>query len=356
MDVRKTLVSQAKRYEELNHLLARPETIADRSLFQLYGREHAELEALVQDYHALLALDQQMREAQEIGKDSDLALQELAFEEIAHLTGQKEELLQRIKVALLPKDPMSPKNAIVTIQPGTEGDESARFAQTLWQMYSRYAAGRGWRMEALTSLQDFNQTIGVIKGKGAYGRLKYEQGTHGLQHARVQSSNSGFLSTAKVTILPEIDEEIEIKDTDVLGYAARVPGPAGERAHCHIGITHVPTGITVGYRANESPSRKQQIALCVLKARLWEQKEAERPEKLGAACPSLVQMEKRHALLRTYDEGCDEVIDHRIGSLHLPLANVLGGELDVVIDQIIAIDQAGQCQQFFEILPITPRP
>jgi peptide chain release factor 1 len=334
MDIRKTLANQAKRYEELNRLLARPETVADLSRLQRYVREHAELEEMVHDYHALLAIDQHITEAQKISEDSDLALRDLASEEIAYLKGQREDLMNRIKVALLPKDPLSAKNAVMTIQPETENNKTIVFVNALWNMYNRYALAQGWTIERLTSLEDFNHVTCVVRGKGAYGRMHYEEGLHAFRHAPSRPSDRSPLSTAKVTVLPEIDEEIEINPTDVLVNTYRVPGPAEEHAQTHIGILHVPTGLTVGYRANEAPRRKHQLALCVLKARLWEREEACRPERLSTLSHFPVQIDKRNALIRIYDEERDDVTDHRIGSLHLSLANVLGGELDTVIDQI----------------------
>jgi peptide chain release factor 1 len=353
MDIRKTLANRAKRYEELNRLLAQPETIADLSLLQRYGREQAELEEMVQNDHTLLAIDQQIAEAQEISESSDLALRDVASEEIERLKGQKEDLMNHVKVALLPKDSMSPKNAILTIQPETDGDQTVRFANALWHMYSRYAHGQGWITEKLTSLEDFHQVTFVVRGKGVYGRMKYEAGIHAFRHTPARPADRSPLSTAKVTVLPELDEEVEIKATDVMMNTSRVPGPAGEGARCHVDISHMPTGLTVWYRANESPKRKHQLALCVLKVRIWEREEARRREKLSTSPRSPVQTEKHQAPIRIYDEGRDKVTDHRIGSPHLSLARVLNGELDAVLDQIRAIDQANQLQQLFEILPTT---
>jgi peptide chain release factor 1 len=346
MDIRNALASQVKRYEELNRELAQPETGANRSLLQRYGREHAELEALVQYSHALLAIEAQLAELQEIREDRDPVLQELASEEIERLNEQREEVLHHVKVALLPKDPLSPKNAVVTIQPETESDKTAPLA--LWRMYSRYATVRGWTIGSLTSLEDFPHATFVVSGKGAYGRLKYEAGLHAFQPAPMRASEGSPRSIVRVTVLPAIDEEFEIEATDLMMGTYRVLGPAGEGAQCHIGITHVPTGLKVWFRNNESPKRKQQIALCVLKALLWEREAVRGPEQLNALPGPPVHTEQRHALIRTYDEGRKSATDHRMGSAQLPLANVLFGELDAVIDQLIAIDQAKQLLRLFE--------
>src|SRR5262249_32033228 len=156
-----------------------------------------------QNYQTLLNLDQQIAEIQEISGGSDLVLRDLAYEEIERLKGQQEAVMSRVKVALLPKDSLSPKNAIVTVQPETEGDKAASFADTLWHMYSRYASARGWIIERLTSLEDFHHITFVVRGKGAYGRLKYEEGMHAFQPAPVRPSGRSSLFTARVTVLPE---------------------------------------------------------------------------------------------------------------------------------------------------------
>lgn len=352
MDIRNALASQVKRYEELNRDLALPETWANRSLLQRYGREHAELEALVQHYHALLAIEAHLAELQVLREEGDPVLRALASDEIERLNQQREEVLNHAKVALLPKDPMDLKNAVVTIQPEIESDTTAPLA--LWRMYCCYAAVQGWSIESLAGLEDFQHATFVVSGKGAYGRLKYEAGLHAFQQAPMRSSEGSPRSIVRVTVLPAIDEEIEIEATDVMVGTYRVLGPNGTGVQCHIGITHVPTGLKVWFRNNASPKRKQQVALCVLKALLWEQAAVRGPEQLNALPGSLVQTEQRHALIRTYDEGRKSVTDHRLGSAHLPLANVLLGELDAIIDQLIAIDQAKQLRLLFETCATTP--
>src|SRR5437868_667585 len=149
MDLMEKLASLAKRYEELNTLMAQPEILDDLSLLQRYGREHAELEEVVRKYNALVNTDKQIAEAQEMYESDDPELRELAFEEIERLKERKEQLLDEVKVALLPKDLMDEKNAIVTIQAGAGGDEAALFAAELFRMYSRYAEGRRWKVEIL---------------------------------------------------------------------------------------------------------------------------------------------------------------------------------------------------------------
>src|SRR6266581_832920 len=175
MDLMDTLASLARRYEELNTLMAQPDVLEDISLLQRYGRERAELEEVVEKYQDLIANDQQIAEAQEIYDGDDLEVRELAFEELEHLKARKEQLLEEIKVSLLPKDIMDEKNAIVTIQGGAGGDEAALFAGELFRMYSRYADRKRWKIEILDSNETGQGGIKditfVVKGKGAYSRM-----------------------------------------------------------------------------------------------------------------------------------------------------------------------------------------
>src|SRR5579885_34332 len=176
MDLMKKLASLAERYEELNQLMAQPEVVEDIQLLQRYGREHAELEEVVQKYREIQEADRQLAEAQEMYEGDDPEMRELAYEEIARLKDLKERLLQEVQIALLPKDIMDEKNAIVTIQGGAGGDEAALFAGDLFRMYTRYADNRRRKIEIL----DINETgqggikdvTFVVKGKGAYSRMK----------------------------------------------------------------------------------------------------------------------------------------------------------------------------------------
>src|SRR4030088_394666 len=248
-----TLVSLAMRNEELKSLMAQPEVLEDISLLQRYGREHAELEEVVDKYHQLVENDKQIAEAQEVYESDDPEMRELAFEEIERLKAYKEHLLEEVKVSLLPKDIMDEKNAIVTIQGGAGGDEAALFAGELFRMYSRYADGRHWKVEIL----DINETgqggikdiTFVVRGKGAYNRLKYEGGTHRVQRVPVTEANGRIhTSTVKVIVLPEADDDIQIdiKDNDIRVDVYRSTGHGGQSmnpTYSAARITHLLTGL-----------------------------------------------------------------------------------------------------------------
>lgn len=358
MDLTKKLASLAVRYEELNHLMAQPEVIEDIPLLQRYGREHAELEDVVQKYQEILDTDRQLSDAQEMYESDDAEMRELAYEEIARLNELKGRLLEEVQIALLPKDIMDEKNAIVTIQGGAGGDEAALFAGELFRMYNRYADTRRWKIEIL----DMNETgqggvkdvTFVVRGKGAYSRMKYEGGTHRVQRVPVTEANGRIhTSTAKVIVLPEADEDIniEIKETDIRVDVYRSTGHGGQSVNTTdsaVRITHLPTGLVVTCQDEKSQLKNKQKALGVLKSRLWDLEEARRQEELSKSRRSQVQTGDRSEKIRTYNFPQDRVTDHRISYTRHNLPGVLNGELDEFIDNLITVDQADKLQHLFE--------
>jgi len=358
MDLMDKLASLAQRYEELNNLMAQPEVLEDIPLLQRYGREHAELEEVVQKYYQLVETDRQLTEVRVIYEGEEPDMRDLAFEEMERLKAFKEHILEEIKVALLPKDSMDEKNAIVTIQAGAGGDEAALFAGELFRMYSRYADNRHWKIEIL----DINETpqggikdiTFVVTGKSAYGRLKYEGGTHRVQRVPVtEASGRIHTSTAKVIVLPEVDDDIDIdiKDTDIRVDVYRSTGHGGQSVNTTdsaVRITHLPTGLVVTCQDEKSQLKNKLKALSVLKSRLWDLEEARRQEALSKSRRSQVQTGDRSEKIRTYNFPQDRVTDHRIGLTRHNLPSVLNGELDEFIDNLITVDQADKLQHLFE--------
>ncbi len=358
MDLIDKLASLAQRYEELNNLMAQPEVLDDIPLLQRYGREHAELEEVVHMYHELAENDRQIAEAQEMYEGDEPEMRDLAFEEIKHLKAHKEQLLEQVKVSLLPRDIMDEKNAIITIQGGAGGDEAALFAGELFRMYGRYADSRRWKIEIL----DINETgqggikdvTFVVKGKSAYQRMKYEGGTHRVQRVPVTEANGRIhTSTAKVIVLPEADDDIQIdiKDTDIRVDVYRSTGHGGQSVNTTdsaVRITHLPTGLVVTCQDEKSQLKNKLKALTVLKARLWDLEEAHRQEELSKSRRSQVQRGDRSEKIRTYNFPQDRVTDHRVGLTRHNLPGVLNGEIDEFIDTLITADQADKLQHLFE--------
>jgi peptide chain release factor 1 len=357
MDLMDKLAALARRYEELNTLMAQPEVLEDVQQLQRYGREHSELEEVVHTYNAIVDTDAQIAETQELYDSEEGEMRDLAFEELENLKRRREQLIEEVKVALLPKDIMDEKNAIVTIQGGAGGDEAALFAGELFRMYTRYADSRRWKIEVMdaneTEQGGIKDITFVVKGKGAYSRMKYEGGTHRVQRVPVTEANGRIhTSTAKVIVLPEADEdtEIEIKENEIRVDVYRSTGHGGQSVNTTdsaVRITHLPSGLVVTCQDEKSQLKNKQKALTVLKARLWDLQEAKRQEELSKNRRSQVQTGDRSEKIRTYNFPQDRVTDHRIGLTRHNLPGVMNGNIDEFIDSLIAVDQADKLQTMF---------
>ena len=358
MDLMDKLASLAQRYEELNNLMGQPDVLSDIALLQRYGREHAELEDVVHKYNEIISTNKEIAEAQEMYDSEDGEMRDMAYEELERLRIQNERLLEEVKVALLPKDSMDEKNAIVTIQGGAGGDEAALFAGELFRMYSRYADTHRWKIEVMdvndTEQGGIKDITFTVKGKGAYSRMKYEGGTHRVQRVPVTEANGRIhTSTAKVIVLPEIDDDIniDIKDNDIRVDVYRSTGHGGQSVNTTdsaVRITHLPTGLVVTCQDEKSQLKNKTKALSVLKSRLWDLEEAKRQAELSKNRHSQVQTGDRSEKIRTYNFPQDRVTDHRIGLTRHNLPGVMNGEIDEFLDNLIAVDQAEKLQSTFQ--------
>ena len=357
-DLDKKLATIESRYEELNSLMAQPETAADPTLLQRYGREYSSLSDVVQHYRSLQDVRKQLADTEAMLGDSlDDEMKALAQDELGQLRESEEQLLRDLQIALLPKDIMDERNAIVTIQAGAGGDEAGLFAADLFRMYTRYADARRWNVEVLdeneSGIGGFKEVVFEVRGKGAYARLKFEGGTHRVQRVPATESQGRIhTSTAKVIVLPEAEEvEVEIRPEDIRVDVYRSTGHGGQSVNTTdsaVRLTHLPSGLVVTCQDEKSQIKNKAKALGVLRSRLWDLEQQKRQAELGAARRSQVQTGDRSEKIRTYNFPQDRVTDHRINMTVHNLPRVLGGDLDPLIDALITSDQAEKLASMVE--------
>jgi len=344
-----------ERYEELTRLLADPEVVTDYLRIKEYATERAELEPLVQRYRAYRQAEQELAEAHALlEEEQDPELVAFVREEIASLEGRKQELEEGIRLLLLPRDPRDRKNVIMEIRAGAGGDEATLFAADLYRMYTRYAEKQGWQTELLsaneTGVGGFKEVIFQITGQNAYSRLKYESGVHRVQRVPItESSGRIHTSTATVAVLPEAEEvEVEIDPNDLRIDVFGASGPGGQHMQKNataVRITHEPSGIVVTCQSERSQFQNRRRAMAILRARLHAL-EAERQQREQAAQRrSQVGTGERSEKIRTYNFPQNRVTDHRINLSLYNLPDVLEGELDPFIEELIAMDQKRQLEE-----------
>ena len=276
-------------------------------------------------------------------------MREMLSEEISMLKEQEAELEKKIQILLLPKDPNDDKNVFVEIRGGAGGDEAALFAANLFRMYTRYAENNRWSVELMSSnendLGGFKEVVFMIKGSGAYSKLKYESGVHRVQRVPdTESSGRIHTSTATVAVLPEVDDvDIEIHEKDLRIDVYRSSGNGGQCVNTTdsaVRITHLPTGTVVACQDEKSQLKNKEKAMKVLRARLYEVAEAERLAGIAEDRKSQVGTGDRSERIRTYNYPQGRVTDHRIGLTLYKLDSFLNGDLDEVINALITADQA----------------
>ena len=337
------------KYKELTEKISDPEIINDQKTWQKYMKEHADLEPIVMKYREYTNVLQSIADSEEIlQEESDEELRELAKMELSEMEDMVEPLESELKILLLPKDPNDDKNVIVEIRGGAGGDEAALFAGDLFRMYSRYAERRRWKMELLsasdTGVGGYKEVSFLIKGKGAYSRLKYESGVHRVQ--RIPSTESGgriHTSTATVAVLPEVEAvEVNINPNDLRIDVFRSSGNGGQSVNTTdsaVRITHIPTGEVVSCQDGKSQLKNKEQALKILVARLNDKAIAEQNKDIAAERKSQVGTGDRSERIRTYNFPQGRVSDHRINLTLYKLDSFLDGEIDEKLDALITVDQ-----------------
>ncbi|SCI37389.1 MULTISPECIES: peptide chain release factor 1 [unclassified Romboutsia] len=337
------------KYKELTEKISDPEIINDQKVWQKYMKEHSDLEPIIMKFREYQSVLNTIKESKEIlQEESDEELRELAKMELSEMEAQVEPLEAELKILLLPKDPNDEKNVIVEVRGGAGGDEAALFAGDLFRMYSRYAERRRWKIELLsasdTGVGGYKEVSFLIKGKGAYSRLKYESGVHRVQ--RIPATESGgriHTSTATVAVLPEVETvEVNINPNDLRIDVFRSSGNGGQSVNTTdsaVRITHIPTGEVVSCQDGKSQLKNKEQALKILVARLNDKAIAEQNKEISAERKSQVGTGDRSERIRTYNFPQGRVSDHRINLTLYKLDQFLDGDIDEMIDALITVDQ-----------------
>lgn len=338
------------KYEELSHKISDPTVISDQKLWQKLCKEHSDLGVLYTKYKEYKKVREEIEDSKFlIENENDKDMVSMAQEELKELVETEKTIEEELKILLLPTDPNDDKNVFVEVRGGTGGEEAALFSANLFRMYTKYAERRNWKTEIIslneTDIGGFKEIIFLIKGKGAYSRLKYESGVHRVQ--RVPDTESGgriHTSAATVAVLPEVEEvDIEINQNDLRIDVFRSSGNGGQSVNTTdsaVRITHMPSGIVVSCQDEKSQLKNKDKAMRVLRSRLYEIAENERLASISEDRKSQVGSGDRSERIRTYNYPQGRITDHRIGLTLYKLDSFLEGDIDEVVDALIAFDQS----------------
>ncbi|MFC5557539.1 peptide chain release factor 1 [Ureibacillus thermophilus] len=347
-----------ERYERLNELLSDPEIVNDAKKLRQYSKEQADIQETVEVYREYKKTKEEFEDAKQMLEEKlDPEMHELVKEEFNTLKNKIQELEQKLKILLLPKDPNDDKNVIMEIRGAAGGDEANIFAGDLFRMYTRYAESQGWKVEVLeaspSSSGGYKEIIFMINGNGAYSKFKFENGAHRVQRVpQTESQGRIHTSTATVAVLPEVEEvEIEINEKDIRVDTFAASGAGGQHVNTTMSavrMTHIPTGIVVSMQDERSQIKNREKALRVLRARVADHYNREKQKELDAARKSAVGTGDRSERIRTYNYPQNRVTDHRIGLTIQKLDQVMEGKLDEIIDALIMEDQASKLARLNE--------
>ena len=336
-----------KRYEELTREISNPELISNQAEWRKAMKEHADLEELVQKFREYKKVKKEMEEAEELLADPEM--KELAEAEYYDKKAELPKLEEEMKFLLIPKDPDDDKNIICEIRAGAGGEEAALFAGTLFRMYSMYAEKKHWKVEVLnendTGLGGYKEISFMITGKGVYSRLKFESGVHRVQRVPdTESSGRIHTSTVTVAVLPVVEDvEIDINQADIKMEVFRSSGAGGQhinKTSSAVRLIHIPTGITVECQTERSQFQNRDNAMKMLRTKLYEIEKAKQDNEVASARKSQVGSGDRSEKIRTYNYPQGRITDHRIGMSIYQMENFLNGDLDEMIDNLIAADRA----------------
>ncbi len=340
-----------KRYEELTKMISDPEIISNQAEWQKFMKEHSSIEEVVLKYREYKKVKQSMEEAKEMLQDPEL--KELAEAEFYEAKEKLPEIEEELKILLIPKDPDDDKNIICEIRAGAGGEEAALFAGTLFRMYTMYAEKKHWKLEILneneTGLGGYKEITFMVTGKGVYSRLKFESGVHRVQRVPdTESSGRIHTSTATVAVLPVVEDvEIEINPADIKMEVFRSSGAGGQhinKTSSAVRLIHEPTGIVVECQTERSQFQNRDNAMKMLRTKLYEIEKEKQDSEVANARKSQVGSGDRSEKIRTYNYPQGRITDHRIGMSIYQIENFLNGDIDEMIDNLIAADRAERLQ------------
>ena len=340
-----------KRFEELTQKISDPNVIANQNEWREFMKEHAELEPIVEKYREYKKVEKQYNDAKELVDDSttEKDLKDLAEMEMLEAKEKLPQIEEEIKILLIPKDKDDDKNVICEIRAGAGGEEAALFAGTLFRMYSMYAERKHWKLEILneneTGLGGYKEISFMITGKGAYSRLKFESGVHRVQRVPdTEASGRIHTSTATVAVLPVVEDvEIELNPSDIKMEVFRSSGAGGQhinKTSSAVRLIHEPTGIVVECQTERSQFQNKDNAMRMLKTKLYDMEKQKQDSEVRNARKSQVGSGDRSEKIRTYNYPQGRITDHRIGLSIYQMEDFLNGNLDEMIDNLIAADRA----------------
>ncbi len=336
-----------KRYDELTIQISDPEVISNTNEWRKLVKEHSSMEDVVLKYREYKQVLNNMNEAKDMMEDPEM--KELAEEEYYSSKDKIAQIEEELKILLIPKDPNDDKSVICEIRGGAGGEEAALFAGTLFRMYGMYAERKHWQIEVLnensTELGGYKEISFMVTGKGAYSRLKFESGVHRVQRVPdTESSGRIHTSTATVAVLPVVEDvEIEINPADIKMEVFRASGAGGQhinKTSSAVRLIHVPTGIVAECQTQRSQLQNREYAMNLLKSRLYDIEKQKQDSEIANARKTQVGSGDRSEKIRTYNYPQGRITDHRIGFSIYQMENFLNGDLDEMIDNLIAADRA----------------